>query len=341
MLHAHEIVATLLAEKSKQPAQSSGQAFAPSNIALIKYWGKRDAALNLPLTSSLSISLGDKGCTTKISLAEYDQTYLEKELLAQDNPFHQRLMHYLDSFRFTPDMHFCVQTTSNIPIGAGLASSAAGFGALVLALNQLFQWDLSLTECSILARLGSGSACRSLWQGFVEWQCGEQEDGLDSYAKPLPIQWPELCIGLHIFSDKQKLIGSREAMNRTTQTSLRYKTWPERVANDLVAMKQALEEKDFDYLGKVSEANAIAMHATMQAAHPPICYSTPATLAARDKVLTLRQQGLPIYITQDAGPNLKYFFEKSHLETVKAIFPELITVQPFAHESFGHHCAKL
>lgn len=157
-------------------------AFAPANIALCKYWGKRDTTLNLPLTSSLSISLGKKGATCTVQLSDQlqDICILNGKTLAVDSKFSTRITQFLDLFRPCEKMFFHVNSQMNIPLAAGLASSACGFASLVLALNDFFGWKLSQQELSILARLGSGSACRSLVQGFVEWQAGLRADGMDS-----------------------------------------------------------------------------------------------------------------------------------------------------------------
>lgn len=239
------------------PLSSSLQtasAFAPANIALCKYWGKRDSELNLPMTSSLSVSLGDKGTCTKISVNDQDKIILNGDMLSLDLPFAKRLIAYLDLFRTQDHLHFSIETTNNIPTGAGVASSASGFAALVLALDKLFQWQLDKKYLSILARLGSGSACRSLWQGFVKWHVGVRVDGMDSVAEPLSIEWPNFRMGLLIFSEKEKSMGSREAMQRVVATSRFYKEWPAQVADDLNIIEQALSQQDFDLLGKTAES---------------------------------------------------------------------------------------
>src|SRR5262249_6954058 len=152
----------------------------------------------LPITSSLSISLGDKGASTELReiSAAQDQITLNQQMIQLETSFGRRLTKFLDLFRPTPDVHYHVDTMMNIPVAAGLASSACGFAAVILALNELYKWNLDLQTLSILARLGSGSATRSLWQGFVKWQAGSSDDGMDSYGTVLAPQWPELRIGL-------------------------------------------------------------------------------------------------------------------------------------------------
>lgn len=319
------MIKDLLASQAKTPQKDMGQAFAPSNIALIKYWGKRNALLNLPMTSSLSISLGDKGAHTRIQLtdASMHQVTLNSDIIGQSHPFHQRLSHFLNLIKPDAEQFYRVDTTMNLPVAAGLASSACGFAALVKAFADLYAWDLPEPILSILCRMGSGSACRSLWQGFVEWHRGERDDGLDSFAEPLPYSFPDLAIGLHILTTAEKAIGSREAMNITTKTSVLYEAWPKQVEQDLSQLKHALIEQNFDLLGGTAEHNALSMHATMLAASPSICYVLPETLAAMQTIWHLRKEGLPIYFTEDAGPNLKILTLKPYIQKINAHFPNL------------------
>lgn len=218
----------------------------------------------------------------------------------------------------------------NIPVAAGLASSACGFASLVSALNQLFDWQLTKRELSILARLGSGSAARSLWSGFVEWHAGVHDDGMDSYAEPLNFACPQLRVGILSISDAQKPLSSRIAMQRTVETSILYDNWPTKVAGDMLKLKQALSDKNFSLLGETSESNALAMHATMLSSWPPVCYFLPETIAAMQQVWDLRQrEGLEIYFTEDAGPNLKLLFLEKDREQVQRHFPQVEVVKVF------------
>lgn len=304
------------------PQTDSARCFAPSNIALVKYWGKRDITLNLPHTGSLSISLGNRGTTTslRISTTPTDSIRLNGKEIAPHETFYRRLVHFFDRFQSPRRIFFEVDTHNNIPTAAGLASSASGFAALVMAMNELFNWQLSLEQQSRLARLGSGSACRSFWPGFVEWHRGVNADGSDSFATPVADTWEELRIGLVIVSDQQKALGSTEAMIRTTQTSIRYQAWPDTVHQALIDIKQAIAMKNFSRLGEISEANALAMHDTMLDSIPPIQYCTPETLQQRETVWKLRQQGIPVYFTQDAGPNLKLLYQTKHDHIIQEAF---------------------
>jgi diphosphomevalonate decarboxylase len=329
-MNKQAFVSSVLGEFSQTPATEIASAFAPTNIALCKYWGKRDVELNLPVTPSLSLTLPEKGTTTALTVIDkaQDEIVLNGETLANDTPFSRRIVDFLDLFR-KASLHFHIDTRNNMPSSAGLASSASGFAALVDALNSLFGWHLEDRQLSLLARLGSGSACRSFWQGFVEWHRGEQADGLDSYAEPISTIWPELRLGVLILDDRVKPIGSRKAMLRCQKTSCYYPAWPDKVDRDLKTLKQAIQSKDFESLAETSENNALAMHALMFTAMPPISYWTPATQEVMQKVWWLRQEGLPVYFTQDAGPNIKLLFEEKHTAALKEHFPQLDVVVPF------------
>lgn len=332
-----DVVQQILAQRARVAQRDVGQAFAPTNIALCKYWGKRNSEINLPVTASLSISLGDKGAITKIAeiISPVDRITLNQQNVASDSSFGCRLTAFLDLFRPTTATHYQVDTSMNIPVAAGLASSACGFAALVLALDQLYGWQLDQQSLSILARLGSGSASRSLWHGFVEWRAGEAEHGMDSHGILLSEQWPELRIGLHLLNTQQKPLSSREAMQRTVQTSQLYSAWPAQVQADMQTLKQALAAKDFAAVGQVAEANALAMHATMMSAWPPVVYAQPETISAMQQVWQLRAQNISVYFTQDAGPNLKLLFLEHSQPAVQAVFPNCQICLPFPRHGNG------
>lgn len=311
--------------------REQGIGYAPTNIALCKYWGKRDNELNLPVTSSLSIALPDKGAMTtlKWNKKAEDTVILNGETLASDSPFVTRLVQYLDIFRTVNKWYLQIEIKMNIPVAAGLASSACGFASLVCALNDLMQWQLAPRELSILARLGSGSAARSMWNGFVFWHEGMREDGMDSYGEPLQVEWPSLRIGILPISEKQKPISSRDAMLRTVNSSALYGSWPRKVSQDLSIFKQAMKAKNFSLLGGTAESNALAMHATMLSSWPPICYFLPETLDAMRQIWDLRKDGCEVYFTEDAGPNLKLIFLNTQTEKLKSAFPDMETINVF------------
>lgn len=317
-----------LLKRAKGKPGTRGEAFAPANIALCKYWGKRDTELNLPVNSSFSISLGKLGTRTIIKFAKSaDRIFLNGK--PAPKAFAVRLSAYLDLFR-AEGQFFEVRTKNNIPTAAGLASSASGFAALVKALDQLMGWGFNPRELSMLARLGSGSASRSLYDGFAVWHAGQRPDGMDSYAELIDAPWDSLRIGILEVSKVRKKVGSTEGMNRTRETSELYEAWPKQAACDYDELRTAVAAQDFPMFGKTAENNALAMHATMMAAWPPLCYWKPQSVSLMQKVWAAREQGMELYFTMDAGPNLKLLFLKENQAAVKKLFPKVQIVKPFS-----------
>lgn len=329
----HDIVTIILSQAAHQepPQKRQGRAFAPANIALCKYWGKRDEELNLPHTPSLSISLGQLGTETTVAFTEgeADLVTLNGKSIDPGSDFHCRIISFIDLFRTVEGPRWRIDTRNSIPTAAGLASSASGFAALVKALNDWFDWGLDPQTQSILARLGSGSACRSVLDGFVLWHEGSAPDGMDSFAERLDITWPEFRIGLWTLSTDRKPVSSRVAMKRTVDTSILYQSWPEQCRQDLARMKQAMEDRDLSAVGRIAEQNALAMHATGLGAWPPVLFWLPESVEAMKTVWMLREQGLEVYLTMDAGPNVKLIFNQRDEAAIRESVPTLKTIAPF------------
>ncbi|MFM8454038.1 MAG: diphosphomevalonate decarboxylase [Gammaproteobacteria bacterium] len=321
-------------KKAYEPVLAEAEAFAPVNIALSKYWGKRQATLNLPYNSSVSMSL-DLGAKTKVSATSAtsaDLIIINNKVLEK----HQKISQFLDLFRPHADFYFKIESQSEVPVAAGFASSASGYAALVLALNRFFGWHLEGPALSVLARLGSGSACRSIYSGFVLWERGRDDElGLDSFAKPLNIDWPELKLGLCISTASEKYLDSRTAMQHCAATSPLFPGWVQACETDCSNTVQALLNKDFEQLGRLVEANALMMHAVMQASRPAIIYSDANTLNLIHRVRKLREEGLQIYFTQDAGPNLKLLFLEQDTQAVTKAFNDwkLIVCKNQSHKN--------
>ena len=311
-----------------EPA-TRGEAYAPANIALAKYWGKRDRALNLPVNGSLSISLGALGTHTTVRAADRDRITLNGTDAAPDSPLHRRTFAFIELWRRGAPQPLHVETTNTIPTAAGLASSASGFAALTRALARYWQLDLADSDLSAIARLGSGSAARSLWHGFVKWERGTRDDGRDSIAAPIASDWQELRIALVEIDGGAKKTASGAGMNHTTATSPLYAAWPETAAADLATIEAAIHARDFSALGSVAEANALAMHATILAARPALCYLQAQTLTTLHRLWQARAEGLEIYATIDAGPNVKILCRARDEAAVRAIFPQALWVNPF------------
>ena len=324
----------LLPESRFNKVKHEGIGWASSNIALCKYWGKRDLSLNLPNNSSLSVSLGNKGTLTKIRSNDrgVDAYKVNGSLIDESSDFARRLREFLDLFR-NVGSGFELETENNLPTAAGFASSASGFAALVKGLNDLYDWDLKSSELSILARLGSGSACRSIEAGFVKWDRGVSADGLDSYGQPLAASWPNLRVGLLILSTEIKKTSSREAMFRTVHTSPNYGDWLIQAEKDLIKLLEAIASRDLERLGEISECNSNLMHQVMVDAVPPIIYTSQETKAASETIKRLRAQGTLVFYTQDAGENLVLLFEVKDELAIIAAFPSLEIVAPFTDSS--------
>jgi len=258
-----------------------------------------------------------------------DKVWLNGAEVLPETAFAKRAGEYFDLFRPAADFRFELKARNTVPTAAGFASSASGFAALAKALDGLFGWGLGTRELSVLARLGSGSAARSLEEGFVEWRAGTDPDGMDSFAERLAAEWPELRVGAVVLCAEEKPVGSRAGMKRSVDTCEFYREWPGRVAADLADLKGAIERKDFAALGAAAEGNALAMHALMAATRPPIVYALPETVAAMRAVWAAREAGLALWFTMDAGPNVKLLFEAKDEARVREAFPGVEVVAPF------------
>ncbi len=286
-------------------------ALANSNIALVKYWGKRDERLILPNNSSISMTLDKLHTTTTI---EFSDRYKEDSLKIDgrkvvDGEEFGRAVHQLNLVRKMSQshLHARVESENNFPKAAGLASSASGFAALTLAATKALGLHLDKKELSVLARQGSGSACRSIYGGFAEWQMGTRPDGSDSYAKQIAPKehWPELCMVVTVVTQEEKKIKSRPGMSQTVANSPLYKAWLETVEGDLEKVRAGILEKNFQLLGATAEVNALKMHATMHTATPHIIYWEPRTITLMKEVMRMREEGLEGYFTIDGGPQVK------------------------------------
>jgi diphosphomevalonate decarboxylase len=282
---------------------------ANTNIALIKYWGKRDEELFLPMNSSLSLTLDGFYTITNV---EFSEMFDKDIFLLNNQPAGEsetnKVFRFLDKIRKLAGINLpaLILSENKVPTAAGLASSASGFAALAAASAKALHLELGEKELSILARQGSGSACRSIYGGFVEWQKGQQADGSDSFANQLLSEknW-NISILSVLVASRQKKVSSREGMKRTVETSPFYSGWMNTVEKDLARAKEAITARDFENLGETAEANALKMHATMLGAEPPILYWQSGTVEIIQHIRYLRTCGVQAYFTIDAGPNVK------------------------------------
>lgn len=304
---------------------------ANTNIALIKYWGKRDDTLFLPMNSSLSITLD--GFYT-ITTVEFCKELAKDAFFLNNRPASERefnkVSQFLNHIRNLAGIHLPAVVTSEnkVPTAAGFASSASGFAALAAAAAKAANLELSKKELSILARQGSGSACRSIYGGYVEWQKGIESDGSDSFANQLlPEEDWNISILSVLVASEEKKVSSREGMKRTVDTSPFYDGWLHTVQKDFETAKEAIKSKDFEKLGKVVEANSLKMHATMLGAEPPILYWQSGTMEVMHHIQKLRLSGILSYFTIDAGANVKVLCLPSDEQSVYESLLTLPAVQ--------------
>jgi diphosphomevalonate decarboxylase len=302
---------------------TTATARACANIALVKYWGKRDAARNLPAAGSLSLTLG--ALVTETTVA-FDPALASDELTLDGAPARpadlQRISAFLDLIRAKAMMptHARVTSKNEFPTASGLASSASGFAALAVAATTAAGLACSPRELSMLARRGSGSAARSIFGGFVRMHAGHAEDGSDAFAEPIVSRLADrvrMVIAV-VGGGAPKTHGSRDAMEHTAATSPFYRAWIDLVPGDLAAAEGALAAADLAQLGTIAEANALAMHASALAARPAIVYWQPATLALLAEVRALRDRGHAAWATMDAGPHVKVLTSIDEAEAVAA-----------------------
>ncbi|SFB08476.1 diphosphomevalonate decarboxylase [Lentibacillus halodurans] len=296
---------------------------AHTNIALIKYWGKRDESLILPMNNSLSLTLDGFYTTTAVEFQENltaDRFYLNDRLV--EGAEYRRVTAFLDRIRQAagrPDAFAEIHSTNHVPTAAGFASSASGFAALAAATAKAIDLPVNEQQLSIMTRHGSGSACRSIYGGFVEWEKGIKADGSDSYAVPIaPADHWDIRVAAVILSSAEKKVLSREGMRRTVETSSYYPAWVDSIPDDLAAIKDGIAHKDFEKVGVIAEANCLRMHATTLAASPPFSYWQSTTFSIMEAVQDLREAGVPVFFTIDAGPNVKVLYLPEQEETIRS-----------------------
>lgn len=300
-------------------------ATANANIALVKYWGKRDEKLILPTNSSVSMTTDKLNTVTTVEFSKKfssDKATINGKKISGEGI--EKITSHLNLIRkfAGTKLKAKIQSKNNFPTAAGLASSASGFAALTLAATDALGLKLEKKGLSIIARQGSGSASRSILGGFVEWQKGTKKDGSDSFAVQVsgPEHWKEFCMIATVVSSKEKKVKSRAGMKQTLLTSPMYNGWIKTVQKDLETVKKGILKKDFSAVGKTAEHNCLKMHATMITTNPPIIYWEPATMKVIELVQELRENGTECYFTMDAGPQVKVMcLEKNALKIRKKL----------------------
>lgn len=291
------------------------------NIALVKYWGKADAALNLPATGSLSMTLDVFPTVTTVTL---DDTLGADEFVlngvVRTGIPEARVTRFLDLVRAQAGSTARARVTSHneVPSAAGLASSASGFAALAGAATAAFGLMPTPTELSRLARRGSGSASRSIFAGFALWRAGDDEQSVAE-----PIDAPDMAMVIAVVDRAEKPVSSREAMRRTIETSPFYPAWVTSTARTLDEAVEACAAGDLERLGALAETNAMRMHAVIQSCDPPIRYLGPTSVALFDRVAGLRGTGMRVWATADAGPNVVAVCHPDDVDAVRDALGDL------------------
>jgi len=296
-------------------------ALAHPNIAFIKYWGMKDEAQRIPANDSISMNIG---CLSTRTTVKYSSSLKEDKLTLNGKkitgPALQRVGRFMDRIRQKANLFYYahIESENNFPIGAGIASSASAFAALALAGTAALGLQLSEKDLSSLARYGSGSACRSIPGGFVEWRTDplNGESFASSFASA--DHW-KLVDLIAIVSEEHKLVGSEAGMISAPSSPFqeaRVQDAPHRLA----ICRKAILNNDFNTLAQVTELDSNMMHAVMMTSDPPLFYWHPASLAIMKAVKEWQKQGIPVTYTLDAGPNVHVICP---LETMGEILPRL------------------
>lgn len=295
---------TLGTARASVPLPTGCRAIAHSNIALAKYWGKRDRELNLPDVPSLSLTLA--GLTTS-TWVRFDRQLVADELVLNgskvDGPAASKAVALLERVRQAAGINLRarIESSNDFPTAAGLASSASGFAALARASVGAAGLDFSSRELSDLARSASVSAARSIFGGFVTLEAGA------FFAEPLEVanDAEQLRMVIAVTERGPKAVSSTAGMLHTRETSPYYPAWRDGAPLVHRELREALVAGDLHRAGAAMEHSTLAMHASMFAARPALIYFNAATLSAIQAVRELRAAGAFAYFTIDAGPHVK------------------------------------
>ncbi|HVZ11566.1 MAG TPA: diphosphomevalonate decarboxylase [Patescibacteria group bacterium] len=308
-------------------------AIAPSNIAFIKYWGKKDEVLRLPENASIAMCLSNLLTTTTV---EFDESLKEDEVTIdgeKDAKKSKRVSGHLDLIREIAKIkaRATVVSKNNFPSGTGLSSSASGFAALTLAGVSAAGLDLSEKELSIIARKGSGSACRSIPSGFVEWQDADRDDMSFAYSI-YPQDFWDIADVVVVVSNEKKYISTTEG-HKSANANPFMKVRLERIGEKIKRIKKIMDEKNFKEFGELVEAEALELHSIMLTSDPPLLYWLPNTVLIMNFVRKLRESGLPVYFTINTGQDVHLIIEGKN---VKKLISEIEKIEQVKNIIVNH-----
>ena len=307
-------------------------AIAQPNIALVKYWGKRDLARNLPAAGSISITLSGLETRATVDFGRQlstDELFVNSSRQANMLP---RISACLDNVAGRGRSAARIDTRSNFPIAAGLASSASAFAAVTVAAARAAGRDLDTLALARIAGAASGSAARSLYGGFAELR--NAGDTIEVASISDPNRWP-LKVVIAVTERGPKAVGSTEAMEVSRKTSPFYQAWIDAQDNDLAAARAAIEERDFARLAAVAEHSCLKMHSVMWASRPPMVYWNASTLRCMQAIRQMQQDGCDVFFTIDAGPQIKAVCLPESVAEVKATLGATTGVQEVVECGLG------
>lgn len=313
---------------------------APSNIALVKYWGAKDLGRAIPYAPSISMTLRECRTRTTVEFRKGDdrpdEVLVETEggtLEPAEDEFRDPIVQHLNRLREWADCSGAcrVATRNSFPSAAGIASSASGFAALTLAAARAFGRDPDATESSVLARRsGSGSAARSVWGGYVLWPRGDEA----AAAQLFPADHWDLRDVIAVVDTEAKTVSSREG-HRRAPTSPFFETRLDHLGERLETVRSALQDRDMAQLGDAAERDGIELHLIAMSSEPPIYYWKPATLTVLEAVRECRASGIPAYATMDAGANVHILCPSSEESQVANRLDALQEVQYIIRDGVG------
>jgi diphosphomevalonate decarboxylase len=288
------------------------------SLALVKYWGKTDGGTNLPATPNLAVSLAAFSSVTRVRFSDTgeDRIIVDGEQQPPD-----RFRSVLGTIRTRAgrdpagtDGRLTIDSTNDFPTAAGLASSSSGLAALTIALDALFATHLDQRELSAIARQGSGSAARAVYGGFTVWRAGSEN------AEQLAPEshWPDLRVLIVVVRSGRKSVSSRDGMDRSRETSPFYDAWVASSPRLFERARDAVLDRKLADLGPAMRQSYLRMFSTMFSSDPPLIYWVPETLQIIRTCESLRADGLDVWETMDAGPQVKLIVDRRAVEPVTA-----------------------
>ncbi len=281
-------------------------ALAHSNTALVKYWGKQNEELIIPMNNSISMTTS---ALTTITTIEFSKKYNEDQFILneqkQEGKIKDRVINHVNYIRemAKSSLKARIFSKNNFPTASGLASSASGFAALTMASCLAFGLNKSKKELSMISRRGSGSSCRSIYGGFVEWI--KEDENKESYAIQLADEnWFDIRDIIVVLKNKERKINTRDAMRLSKKTSPFYSERITTVNKHLKEVRKAIKEKNFTSLGETAELDCLNMHFIAMTSKPSQIFWSADTLDIMHLVVDLRENGIEAYYTIDTGANL-------------------------------------